>query len=146
MPHIFESLQTSDVIRLGNIDAAPRLHRHAGRRRGDAARRRIDPLGCRVFNVGTGVAYSVQDIVEALGRILGRAITVVQEPSRVRATERMLLVADIEKIRAADGVELRGLSLDDTLQDLVAAYGLEPNHHSAIVGGPSRRDGISRIR
>ena len=60
-----------------------------------------------VFNVGTGVAHSVSDIVELLRRILGRPIAVVQEPSRMRATERMLLVADIGKIRRRGGVGRR---------------------------------------
>ena len=59
--------------------------------------------GLNVFNVGTGVAWSVKDIVQLLGQILGRTITVVEEPSRVRATERTVLVADIEKIRRATG-------------------------------------------
>jgi nucleoside-diphosphate-sugar epimerase len=77
-----------------------------------------------VFNVGTGVAHSVKDIVDLLRRILGRPIRVEQDPARMRSTERMLLAADIEKIRRATPWVPR-MSLEDTLRDLVAAYGLQ---------------------
>jgi UDP-glucose 4-epimerase len=129
VPHIFESLQTSDVIRLGNI--APCRDYIDTRDVAEAILAVADSShGLRVLNVGTGVAYSVKDIVELLRRILGRAIEVVQEPSRLRATERMLLAADIEKIRSATPWTPR-TSLEDTLKDLVAAYGLQTQPYSA---------------
>ncbi len=78
----------------------------------------------------TGVAHSVQDIVESLEPIRSRPITVVQDPSRVRATERMVLVADMSKIRRATAWSPR-VSLEDTLRDLVAAYGLQTQPHWA---------------
>jgi UDP-glucose 4-epimerase len=123
IPHIFESLQTSDAIALGNI--SPCRDYIDTRDIADAILAVADgSRGSRVFNVGTGTAYSVKDIVSSLGRILGRTITVVQEPSRVRATERMLLVADIDKIRRATTWAPR-ISLEDALKDLVVAYGLQ---------------------
>jgi UDP-glucose 4-epimerase len=123
IPHIFESLRTSDVIELGNI--SPCRDYIDTRDIADAILAVADDSrGSRVFNVGTGTAYSVKDIVALLGRILGRTITVVQEPSRVRATERMLLAADIDKICRATTWAPR-IPLADTLKDLVAAYGLQ---------------------
>jgi UDP-glucose 4-epimerase len=129
VPHIFESLQTSDVIRLGNTapcrdyidtrDVADAIVAVAG-----------SSHGFRVFNVGTGVASSVEDIVELLRRILGRAIEVVQEPSRLRTTERMLLAADIERIRRDTSWRPR-MSLEDALKDLVGAYRLHAQPQSA---------------
>jgi UDP-glucose 4-epimerase len=87
VPHIFESLQRSDVIKLGNL--TPCRDYIDTRDIADAIVAVADRVhGLHVFNVGTGVASSVQDIVDQLGRILGRAITVVQEPSRLRATDR----------------------------------------------------------
>jgi nucleoside-diphosphate-sugar epimerase len=83
-----------------------------------------------VFNVGSGVAYSVKDIVELLRRILGRTITIVQEPSRMRASERMLLAADIGKIRRATQWTPR-IPVEGTLKDMVAAYGLRSNRLGA---------------
>ena len=129
IPHIFESLQTSDVLALGNI--APRRDYIDTR---DVAEAMLavseGSHGLHVLNVGTGVAHSVSDIVESLRRVLGRPIVVVQEPSRVRATERMLLVADIEKIRRATGWTPR-IALEAALEDLVRAYALKTEPSSA---------------
>jgi UDP-glucose 4-epimerase len=129
VPHIFESLKRSDAVRLGNVaprrdyidtrDVAEAIVAAAGR-----------SSGLDVFNVGTGRAYSVSDLLERLRRILGRPITVVQEPVRVRANERMTLLADIERIRRETGWTPR-LSLDDALRNLVAAYGLQAQPHPA---------------
>jgi UDP-glucose 4-epimerase len=129
VPHIFESLQRSDTVRLGNTaplrdyidtrDVAEAIANVAERSRGLA-----------VFNVGTGRAYSVSDLLDRLGRILGRPIATVQEPVRLRANERMTLQADIGRIRRAIGWSPR-VSLDDALRDLVAAYGLRAQPHAA---------------
>ena len=82
--------------------------------------------GLRVLNVGTGIASSVENIVERLRRILGRAIVIEQDPSRLRKAERMLLAADVEKIRRETNWAPK-ISLDDTLRDLVALYRLQRN-------------------
>ncbi len=130
VPHILESLQTSDVVRLG--DVTPRRDYIDTRDVAEAILAATGgPPGLRVWNVGTGIAWSVNDVVEALGRILGRAIRVVKEPSRVRASERMLLVADIRKIRAATEWAPR-VSLEDSLKDLIASYGLHTEPSSAV--------------
>ncbi|HSC29235.1 MAG TPA: NAD-dependent epimerase/dehydratase family protein [Vicinamibacterales bacterium] len=120
VPHILESLQRSDVVRLGNI--TPRRDYIDTRDVAEAILAVADSCdGLRVFNVGTGVAHSVKEVVEVLGRILGRTITVVEEPARVRATERMLLVADISKIQQVTQWTPR-IPLEDALADLAAAY------------------------
>lgn len=132
VPHIFESLQTSDAIRLGNI--APRRDYIDTRDIGEAIVSVVSrSSGHQVFNVGTGIAYAVADILDRLERILGHALTVVQDASRFRAAERMVLAADISRIRSAIGWSPR-LSLDDTLRDLVSAYGL----HAQGPGNPVR--------
>jgi UDP-glucose 4-epimerase len=122
IPHIFESLRHSDVVRLGNVDPcrdyidtrdiARAIVAVADRARGGEA-----------FNVGTGVAASVRDVIALLGAILGRDIAIEQEPSRVRAAERMRLVADIGKIRREIGWAPE-IPLRTALEDLVRAYGL----------------------
>jgi UDP-glucose 4-epimerase len=127
VPHIFESLKDSDVIRLGNMtpcrDYIDTRDMAAGIM---AAAKRAS--GLDLFNVGTGVASSVQDIVDRLEHILGRSITVLQDSTRMRTSERMMLVADIGGIRRATGWMPR-FSLDESLTDMVAAYGLQT--HSA---------------
>ena len=122
VPHIFETLRQTNVIALGNM--APRRDYIDTRDLASAilaVATRADASG--VFNVGSGVTYSVTDIVDALRRLLGRRIDVVQEPSRVRSTERMVLAVDIAKIHRVTGWTPR-LTLDDSLSDLVIAYGL----------------------
>jgi UDP-glucose 4-epimerase len=136
VPHIFESLRTTDAIRLGNI--APRRDYIDTRDIGEAITSVVGrSSGHQVFNVGTGIAYAVRDITDRLERILGRALTVVQDASRLRAVERTVLAADISRIRNATGWSPR-LSLDDTLWDLVAAYGLhaQPRFSPATVASP----------
>jgi UDP-glucose 4-epimerase len=129
VPHIFESLQRSDAIELGNT--APRRDYIDTRDIADAVVAVAGSLeGHQVLNVGTGVAYSVDDVVERLRAILGRRITVVQEPSRVRATERMVLLADIGRIRRAAQWAPR-IPLEETLRDLALAYGLLPHTQPA---------------
>jgi nucleoside-diphosphate-sugar epimerase len=80
--------------------------------------------GYQVFNVGTGAAHSVEELVGMLGRILGRHIEIVRDASRLRRVERMLLVADISRIRAATGWAAR-VTLEESLRDLAEAYGLD---------------------
>jgi nucleoside-diphosphate-sugar epimerase len=79
--------------------------------------------GYQVFNVGTGVAHSVEDIVGLIGRVLGRRIEILRDASRLRPVERMLLVADIGRIGRATGWAPR-VSLEESLRDLGDAYGL----------------------
>jgi UDP-glucose 4-epimerase len=130
IPHIFESLQTSNAVRLGNM--APRRDYIDTRDVADAIIAVAGgPEGLTTVNVGTGSAYSVDDIIQRLERILGRRITVVQDASRVRASERMLLLADLAKIRAAVGWQPR-VSLDDALRDLVVFYGLQTAPSPAV--------------
>ncbi len=122
VPHIFETLRRTSVIALGNM--APRRDYIDTRDLASAilaVATEADASG--VFNVGSGVTYSVTDIVDALRRLLGRRIDVVQEPSRVRSTERMVLAVDVAKIRRVTGWAPR-LTLNDSLSDLVIAYGL----------------------
>ncbi len=129
VPHIFESLQGSGAVRLGNV--APRRDYIDTRDVADAiVAVAARSCGLGLFNVGTGQAHSVSDLLDRLRRILGRPLIVVQEPVRVRANERMTLLADIGRIRNETGWSPR-VSLDDTLRDLVAAYGLQAQPHPA---------------
>ena len=84
-----------------------------------------------MFNVGTGVAHSVQDIVELLRRILGRPIT-VRAGSGADSHERSDdAPRQHRSIRRATEWGPR-FSLEDTLTDMVAAYGLQKQPHSAF--------------
>lgn len=122
VPHIFESLRVSNQVPLGSIEA--RRDYIDTRDIADAILAVLEASpGYQVFNVGTGEAHSVAAIVAALERILGRRIEILRDASRLRPVERMLLVADISKIRRAAGWAPR-VTLEESLRDLVDAYGL----------------------
>ncbi len=122
IPHIFDSLTKSDVIPLGNTDAR---RDYVDSR--DVATAVLSVLqgvrGHTVMNVGTGVAYSVNDLIEALRSILGRDIRVLQDPARMRPSERMLLLADTARLQSATGWKAR-FQLDAVLADLCDESGL----------------------
>ena len=56
----------------------------------------------RGLNVGSGTAYTVREVVDVVGRILGRELRVVQDPLRVRPkqSEVMELCADASVARS----------------------------------------------
>ncbi len=74
--------------------------------------------GIDIFNLGRGIEYSVTEIVEAFERELGEKITIEQEQSRIRKTERMHLLADVSKLKAATGWEPER-SIDDGIKTLI---------------------------
>lgn len=63
--------------------------------------------GIDIFNLGQGKEYSVMEIVEAFEHCLGEKITVLQDPARMRKSDRMHLLADISKLKAYTGWEPR---------------------------------------
>ena len=128
VPHIFETLRRSHQVPLGNIE--PRRDYIDTRDIAGAIVAALESSqGHRVFNVGTGVGHSVADIIALLARILGRPIEIQQDASRLRPVERMMLVADIRRIREAIGWVPR-LTLEYSLRDLVSAYGLNADRAS----------------
>lgn len=56
----------------------------------------------RVVNVGSGTAYTVREVVQVVGRVLGRELQVAQDPARVRPghSEVMELCADASVARS----------------------------------------------
>lgn len=61
--------------------------------------------GYDVFNLGRGIEYSVLEIAEAFGKVLGEEIKVEVDPAKVRKTDRLHLLADISKLKAFTGWE-----------------------------------------
>lgn len=58
-----------------------------------------------VFNIGTGREISIGDLVEMIGRLMGRRVAAVQDSERVRAanSEVLRLLCDNRKLLAASG-------------------------------------------
>jgi UDP-glucose 4-epimerase len=98
LPEVLDQLRDgSAVVRLGNLwprrdfvfvedvaDALVTLTR--------------SPKPFDVFNVGSGVAYSIGDAVGVIAGLVARPIDAVADPERTRAVERGCLHADTSKI------------------------------------------------
>ncbi len=98
--------QTRDFIYVSDVARANRL----------AA---VTPgLGGRVFNVATGTATSLLDLLEEIGTILGRPVTADHQPARPGDIRDSL--ANVDAIEAAMGFRPR-VSLADGLRQTLAA-------------------------
>ncbi len=127
IPHIFESLKTSDCIPLGNIK--PKRDYIHTRDIAEAIYTicKSDSKGYEFFNIGSGREYSVEEIVAILGKILNRSLTIKQVKERMRGIDRMHLSADISKIKRTIGWEPK-MQLSDSLIDVGRYYGISENN------------------
>lgn len=121
IPHIFETARDTDIIPLGNVEPK-RDYIHTG----DIAEAilalcRSAVSGYDIFNVGSGEEHSVVDVVRMIGGIIGRTLTIEQDPQRVRVVERPHLLADISKIGKATGWK-PALDLRAALADTARYY------------------------
>jgi UDP-glucose 4-epimerase len=73
----------------------------------------------RVVNVGTGGGWSVEQVVQAIGRSAGAALTPVSVPRLQRPVERDTLRPDIGRLVAATGWR-PARALEDGLREFVA--------------------------
>ncbi len=105
IPEILNQLRESNTVFLGNLrpkrdyiyvlDVAKALF--------SMEQKFLD--GIDTFNVGTGKEYAVDQLVDTVGDILGREISIEIDPKRVRKQERLHLVASIDKIKSKLGWE-----------------------------------------
>ena len=89
----------------------------------------------RPYNVCTGRAHRMQDVLDRLLRLARRPISVAVDPARLRPSDHALLLGDPGRIGAETGWAPR-IALDETLRDLL-------DHWRAAVaagaGGAARR-------
>jgi UDP-glucose 4-epimerase len=124
IPSIIAQLKQGDRLRLGNVwprrdyvyvrDVVDALFRLGGS--GGSER-----LEC--FNIGSGSAYSVEDVINTLEAILHVRVEVQADGERIRAAERAHLQADVAKLERATGWRPRH-SLQDGLRELCTQEGL----------------------
>ena len=121
VPEIIAQLKAGrTAIRLGNVKPR-RDYIHVL----DAARGFVDialktPMGvqqCIEVNLGTGTAYSVQDVISKLQGITNAKVSIEMDPARVRSVDRPFLAANITKAQELFGWRPQR-SLDDALSDL----------------------------
>lgn len=104
-PHLIPEIHKQAVngvrtLRLGNT--APKRDFIHTTDMAAAIRLLIDRKGPSydTFNLGSGIEYSVTDVVNAFSAALGEPLQIEVDPSRVRKVERMHLVADTAKLRS----------------------------------------------
>lgn len=76
-----------------------------------------DPLD--ICNIGTGIHWSVEDLIGAVGKIVGRPISFKSSPELIRSDERMLIAAELARITRRYDWRPR-YSLEDALREAVA--------------------------
>jgi nucleoside-diphosphate-sugar epimerase len=83
--------------------------------------------GLGPYNLGTGAGVSIGDLVATIGRLLGRDLTVVEDPARLRPPEGEVdrLISDNSAWRAVSGWKpLAGL--EEGLRRTIAAFSENP--------------------
>jgi UDP-glucose 4-epimerase len=73
--------------------------------------------GVDIVNVGTGVTHSVYDVLDKLSEVAGEKLTVESDPTRLRAVDRPVLQACIDKAEQVYGWS-PSLTLSDSLRCL----------------------------
>lgn len=71
-----------------------------------------------VYNVGSGKAWSIQDIVEKLLKLSTVPIRIEQDPARLRLTDVPVLVGDATKLRQLTRWQPE-ISLEQSLEDIL---------------------------
>ena len=75
--------------------------------------------GFDVFNVGTGAARTVLDLIRAVERVSGKRVNFVSDPDRARETDGHLF-AEGSKLREASDWE-PGVHLEEGLRELISS-------------------------
>jgi UDP-glucose 4-epimerase len=105
LPEIFDQLRSDPgaTLRLGSLWPRRDLVPVA-----DAARAVVATLdaaspGTTTVNVATGVAVSMQYVLDLIGELRGKPLKIETDPAKVRLVERGHLQADVTKLRAMIG-------------------------------------------
>ncbi len=120
LPEIVKQLQRGErTLQLGNIKPK-RDYIFVGDAAGGfiAAATRPIPAGTTgvpIVNLGTGKSYSVEEMVERLGRIIGEHIEISVDPARVRKVDRPELLADPAPLRETFGF-VANVDIDESLR------------------------------
>lgn len=101
LPEILAQLRANPeaTLRLGNLWPKRDLVPVA-----DAARAIVElmekaPAGVTTVNIATGVAVSMQEVLDLIGELRGRPLRIATDPARVRPVDRPHLQADVTRLR-----------------------------------------------
>jgi nucleoside-diphosphate-sugar epimerase len=116
IPEIILQLDRGNVVRLGNLKASRDFTYVHDTARGLMALLASDAPNGSAVNVGTGVAYSVEDVARRLKLIMGKAdAKVVSDAKRLRRLDINLFRCDPSRLHKLTGWHPR-VSFDDGLR------------------------------
>jgi UDP-glucose 4-epimerase len=123
-PHLIPAIQEQvlageRIIRLGNT--APKRDYIHTYDMANALEMLLDKFdkGIEVFNLGRGIEYSVVEVIEAFSKALGEPLKIETDPAKVRKSDRLHLLADIQKIQRYTGWQPK-ISLEEGIKTLIA--------------------------
>lgn len=116
IPTVITQALAGETVRLGNVGPTRDFNFVANTVDGFVRAAVADGVEGKVLNLGTGRETSVLDIVKAVGRILGKSLSVIEEGDRKRVpgSEVERLVADASSAKALLGWRPE-VSLEDGL-------------------------------
>ena len=107
-PHLIPAIQQqvqngARIIKLGNTEPKRDfIHTYDMAEAVQLLLRQFDK-GIDIFNLGRGIEYSVLEVTAAFEKALGEKITVEIDPGRVRKSDRLHLLANIDKLSLFSG-------------------------------------------
>lgn len=121
IPTIITQALAGDVVRLGSTDPKRDLTYVEDTAAGFVAAARSDAAIGRTVQLGTGEAISVGELVERVGAVLGKELTVETDAARVRPpqSEVQLLLSDPSRARELLGWEPT-IGIDEGLSRTIA--------------------------
>jgi GDP-mannose 4,6-dehydratase len=121
VPEIISQLSKSDELVLGNLDARRDLTFVDDTARAVILLASKSNIDGQVFNVGSGVDYSVQDIVKATSSIMKSVPRIRVDKSRLRPFDLPRLLCDNSKVRNLTGWKPE-VAFEDGLRRTVEWY------------------------
>jgi UDP-glucose 4-epimerase len=105
LPEIFDQLRANPnaTLRLGSLWPKRDLVPVADAARAVIATLEAAPPGVTTVNVATGVAVSMQHVLDLIGELRGQPLRIETDPAKVRPVERGHLQADVTKLRQLIG-------------------------------------------
>jgi UDP-glucose 4-epimerase len=105
LPEILGQLQANPAatLRLGSLWTRRDLVPVADAARAVVAALDAAPAGVTTVNVATGVAVSMQEVLDLIGELRGTPLVIETDPAKVRPVERGHLQADVGKLRQMIG-------------------------------------------
>jgi UDP-glucose 4-epimerase len=123
IPEVISQLRNSDVLKLGNIE--PRRDFIFTEDVADGIIRlgNVTSKGLVITNLASGNHVSMRDLIELIGKIIGKKIAIETDPSRFRKADKMVQVANLERLVALTGWSPK-VSLQEGLRKLLKFEGL----------------------